>query len=76
MKSAEGYIRASGAYWASRVAIRDGDYEKAISMLKIAAYEENSFYGQLALVSLGLENNLNFDLPEISDEFIIFLKKT
>ena len=74
LKSADGNIRASGAYWASRVAIRDGDYKKALLMLKIAALEENSFYGQLALASLGLENNLNFDLPNVSDEFIIFLK--
>ncbi|MAI29898.1 MAG: lytic murein transglycosylase, partial [Rickettsiales bacterium] len=74
LKSADGHTRASGAYWASRVAIRDGDYNKALSMLKIAAYEENSFYGQLALASLGIDNNLNFDLPEISNEFLFFLK--
>ena len=74
LKSADSHTRASGAFWASRVAIREGDYNKALSMLKIAAYEENSFYGQLALASLGLENNLNFDLPHISNEFILFLK--
>lgn len=51
-------FRARGAWWASRVALRDKQFEDYATLLQVAAKENATFYGTLARHALGL------DVPE------------
>ena len=73
LKEARDFIRASGAYWGSRVALEKNDPKRAIQLLKIGANFQDTFYGQLSIAALGQKNNLDFDLPEVSKDFMSWL---
>ena len=68
-------VRSAGAYWGSRVALINKNPSKAVRLLSIAAKDPENFYGQLALSALGQEANLEFGLPNISNEFLGWLDK-
>ena len=73
LENSRGSIRAAGAYWASRVEFILGDPSKAIEFLKISSNYSNTFYGKLAIKSLGYNHKINFELPNISEQFISWL---
>ena len=69
----EGII-AGGGYWSSRVAYAMGDAKKANFFLAKAASNERTFYGSLAMESLGYKYNLDFSLPEYGPNLIKKIK--
>ena len=66
-------VRAAGAYWASRVEFLFGNPSKAIEFLRISSNYSDTFYGKLSIKSLGYNHKMNFDLPNISENFIYWL---
>ena len=63
-------IVAAGGYWSARIAYILGEPKKANYYLKKAALRERTFYGSLAMASLGYKYNPNFNLPEYSKNLI------
>ena len=66
-------VRAAGAYWASRVEFLYNNPSKAIEFLKISSKYPDTFYGKLSIKSLGYNHKINFELPNISENFISWL---
>ena len=63
-------IVAAGCYWSARVAFVLGEPRKANYFLTKAALRERTFYGSLAMASLGYKYNPNFNLPKFSMQLI------
>ena len=59
-------IVAAGGYWSARIAYILGEPKKANYYLTKAALRERTFYGSLAMASLGYKYNPNFNLPKYS----------
>ena len=59
----EGII-AGGGYWSARVAYALGDAKKANYFLAKAATNERTFYGSIAMESLGYKYEPDFSLPK------------
>ena len=69
----EGII-AAGGYWSSRVAYVLGDAKKANYFLAKAASNERTFYGSIAMESLGYKYNPDFSLPKFNINLIKKIK--
>ena len=67
-------IVAAGGYWSSRVAYFNGNAKEANYYLMKAASKERTFYGSLAMASLGYKYNPDFSLPKFGDDFINKIK--
>ena len=63
-------IVAAGGYWSARIAYILGEPKKANYYLTKAALRERTFYGSLAMASLGYKYNPNFNLPKYSKNLI------
>ena len=63
-------IVAAGGYWSARAAYHLGNAEKANYHLNIAAERERTFYGSLAMASLGYKYKPDFSLPEFDNNFL------
>ena len=63
-------IIAGGGYWSSRISYLLGNAKEANYFLKKAATKERTFYGSLAMASLGYKYKPNFDLPSYDHNFI------
>ena len=63
-------IVAGGGYWSARIEFFLGNPKKANYFLKKAANIERTFYGSLAMASLGYKYNPNFDLPKYDEKLI------
>ena len=63
-------IVAAGGYWSARIAFVLGEPKKANYYLTKSALRERTFYGSLAMASLGYKYNPNFDLPQFSTKLI------
>jgi soluble lytic murein transglycosylase len=63
-------IVAGGGYWSARIAFVLGEPKRANYYLTKAALKERTFYGSLAMASLGYKYNPNFDLPKLSINLI------
>ena len=46
---------------------------QAIEFLKISSKYPDTFYGKLSIQSLGYNHKINFDLPNVSQDFISWL---
>ncbi len=57
-------IVAGGGYWSARISYLEGNAKDANYYLKKAATRERTFYGSLAMASLGYKYIPNFDLPK------------
>ena len=57
-------IAAAGGYWSARVSYFLGNPQKANYFLTKAATRERTFYGSLAMASLGYKYTPKFDLPK------------
>ena len=67
-------IIAAGGYWSARVAYFTGNAEKANYHLKKAAERERTFYGSLAMASLGYKYKPDFSLPEFDNNLLNKIK--
>ena len=65
----EGII-AGGGYWSARISYLLGNAKEANYFLKKAATKERTFYGSLAMASLGYKYKPNFDLPKYDHNLI------
>ena len=63
-------IVAAGGYWSARIAYILGEPKKANYYLTKAALRERTFYGSLAMASLGYKYNPNFNLPKYGKNLI------
>ena len=68
-------IVAAGGYWSSRISYIEGNAKDANVFLKKAAERERTFYGSLAMASLGYKYNPNFDLPKYDIDLINKISK-
>ena len=66
-------VRSAGAYWASRVEFLYDNPSQAIEFLKISSKYPDTFYGKLSIRILRLNHKINFDLPNVSQDFISWL---
>jgi len=69
----EGII-SGGGYWSSRIAYAVGNAKKANYFLTKAASHERTFYGSLAMASLGYKYNPDFSLPKFDTDLIKKIK--
>jgi soluble lytic murein transglycosylase-like protein len=60
--------KARYAYWAARAYLRDREPEKVSVLLKIAAKQPLTFYGQLARRALGVEDEIDWTTPRFNGE--------
>ena len=67
-------IVAAGGYWSARAAYFIGNAEKANYHLKKAAERERTFYGSLAMASLGYKYKPDFSLPEFDNNLLNKIK--
>ena len=63
-------ITAGGGYWSARISYLLGNAKEANYFLKKAATKERTFYGSLAMASLGYKYKPNFDLPKYGRNLI------
>lgn len=75
-ENASGRLVASAAFWASRGELRQGNAAESFRYLEIAAQHQDTFYGSLAAEALGQDITLDFDLPEVTDSYLNWLKST
>ncbi|MGY9027945.1 MAG: lytic transglycosylase domain-containing protein [Candidatus Puniceispirillales bacterium] len=68
-------IIAAGGFWSSRIAYAMGDPKKANYFLAKSASHERTFYGSLAMESLGYKYNPDFSLPEFDVDLIKKIKR-
>ncbi len=61
---ASGWLRSAGYYWAARCYKRTGNKSKLRDSLELAAKNSHTFYGLLAVQSLGKKPKFNWDVPE------------
>lgn len=69
LPDAPAMLRAGAAFWAQRLALREGDFKAAMRWLDIAASEPQTFYGVMALQAAGQHLPISFELPKLSDDF-------
>ena len=60
-------LAAAGSFWASRCHLSNQRPKKANKWLREAAAHEGTFYGVIAARALGIDVNLNFKNPKVSD---------
>ncbi len=63
-------IVAGGGYWSARIAYVLGNPKKAYYFLSRASKHERTFYGSLAMASLGYKYNPDFKLPKFNINLI------
>jgi soluble lytic murein transglycosylase len=63
-------IIAGGGYWSARIAFVLGEAKNANYYLTKAASKERTFYGSLAMASLGYKYKPNFNLPKFGVKLI------
>ncbi len=72
--SAPETLHAGAAFWAHRLALRDGKPKLAAKYLQIAGQYHFTFYGVMALQASGQFNELSFSLPSFHPAFMDWLK--
>ena len=60
-------LAAAGSFWASRCHLSSRRPRKANEWLRAAAVHEGTFYGVIAARALGIDSNLDFKNPKVSD---------
>lgn len=62
---ASDWLRSAGAFWASRAALRSGQFKKVDRLLEIAADNPRTFYGLIATRALGRDYDFNWSGPSM-----------
>lgn len=73
---ASGWLAASGAYWAARCHEKLGSKSKKEEWLTHAAAHPRTFYGMLAVKSLGWKYDFNWAEPKFTSEHADAIAKT
>lgn len=60
------WLRAGGAFWASRAALRLGQFSYVDRYLEVAATNPRTFYGLIAARALGHDDDFNWSEPSLS----------
>ena len=66
-------LRGAAAFWAQRVALRQGSPEEAARFLVLAAGVEHGFYGVIARQASGQKIDISFNLPARDPAFLTWL---
>ncbi len=66
-------LRAGAGFWAYRGLMHGGMPGQAMRYLAIASQSHETFYGVMALQASGQDVRLDFDLPDISPDFMTWL---
>ncbi|WP_448189144.1 lytic transglycosylase domain-containing protein [Azospirillum sp. sgz301742] len=67
------WMVAAGAYWAARAHARKGRHDEARAQLAVAARYPHTFYGLIAGRTLGQQQALNWQLPELTGQHLAAL---
>ena len=73
--SKNNYCRSASAYWAAKMLLKRGQEEDALKMFNVASKQPLSFYGQLAIEALGINNTLDWSLSNKGKVFELDLSK-
>ena len=76
IEEAPDVLRSSAAFWAHRLALRNGNPAKAMAYLDIAAQFPDRFYGMMAVQATGQHRQLDFSVPAISEDFAGWLTQS
>ncbi len=68
-------LRSAAAFWAQRVALRQGRPQEAARFLDLSASVQTGFYGVIARQATGQQIDISFNLPENNPSFLIWLSK-
>ncbi len=66
-------LRGSAAFWAQRVALRQGRPEEAARFLDLSAGVQHGFYGVIARQASGQQIDISFNLPARDPAFLTWL---
>ncbi len=66
-------LRGAAAFWAQRVALRQGSPEEAARFLVLAAGVQHGFYGVIARQASGQKIDISFNLPVRDPAFLTWL---
>ncbi len=72
-KSVFDELRSAAAFWAQRVALRQGRPEKAAQFLDLSASVKHGFYGVIARQASGQQIDISFNLPARDPAFLTWL---
>ena len=73
LKSADDWDRTAGAYWVSRIDLRQGRVQQVSDWLYKAAAYPQTFYGLMAIRALGLERSFDWDRLAVTPERLALL---
>lgn len=66
-------LRSAAAFWAQRVALRQGKPAEAAQFMDLSASVNKGFYGVIARQATGQSMNISFDLPADNPAFLEWL---
>jgi soluble lytic murein transglycosylase len=66
-------LRSAAAFWAQRVALRQGRPEEAAQFLDLSASVKDGFYGVIARQASGQQIDISFNLPACDPAFLTWL---
>ncbi|MEK9612055.1 MAG: transglycosylase SLT domain-containing protein [Alphaproteobacteria bacterium] len=66
-------LRSAAAFWAQRVALRQGRPEEAARFLDLSASVQHGFYGVIARQASGQQIDVSFNLPARDPAFLTWL---
>ena len=70
LENSKEFVRSAGPQLGFKVEFLYNNPSKAIEFLKISSKYPDTFYGKLSIKSLGYNHKINFDLPNVSQDFI------
>lgn len=63
---ASDWLQSAGAFWASRAALRSGQFRQVDDLLEIAADHPRTFYGLIAIRALSRDYDFNWSEPSLT----------
>ena len=73
MEDAPDLLRSGAAFWAYRLSLQENNPENGIKFLNIANKFPDSFYGLMAMQTSGQKIAVDFNEPEVSEDFVPWL---
>jgi soluble lytic murein transglycosylase len=62
------WLQSASAFWASRAALRAGEFKESDKWLSLASTHSRTFYGLIATQALGRQHDVNFATPTLSNK--------
>ncbi len=73
---ANGWLKSSASYWASRAALRSGNKKQVRKLVQQAAEYPHSFYGVIANYALGEKDPFNWETPALKSTHLDLIRST